>query len=330
MTPPEPLAPQAVTASSSEDATDGTQGTWEEILGPELLLPNENGRPTLPKEWYDDPDDENKSIKAFLRYVEKEAPRLELHGLPTRGVVHDPEHGSYIQPRPQVGLQAADYAGHEDNLETEYVSLVRRVPSSSKAVLYRMVDGMWRAPKSVRDENGKDTRRVDRPVDIITEERTVADTRWFLGPGLTLMTTTMPNDSWRLGQLLGQDGSNPGTIAKSLSFAPRESELDNSEARSATSTGHVIVHPRDSTVGAGWGDYDKHIRWQSYGRRLTKDMVEEKEWSTDLAANFVNDAGEVVKTIGSEIKPEDLSARTPVSLYGRLHRDRSMPGKARQ
>jgi hypothetical protein len=59
-------------------------------------------------------------------------------------------------------------------------------------------------------------------------------------------------------------------------------------------------------------------------------MVEEKEWPTDFAADFVNDAGEVVLSIGSEIKPEDLPTRTPVSLYDRLHRERSIPGKARQ
>ncbi|CAG9946225.1 unnamed protein product, partial [Clonostachys rosea f. rosea IK726] len=310
MTPPEPLAPQAAAASSNEDATDGTQDTWTDNLDPELLSLNESGMPTFPKEWYDDPDDENKSMKAFLRYVEKEA-RLKPHGLPTRRVIHDPERGSYIQPRQWPSLEAADYAGHEDNLETEYISLVRRVPSTSKAMFYRSVDGKQHPSKPVRYKNGRDMRRVDRPVDIITEDRTVEDTAWFLERGLTLMTTTMPNASWRPGQLLGQDGSNPETIAKSLSFAPPESEHDNSEARSATSTGHVIVYPRDSDVCAGWGDYDKRIRWQSYGRRLTKDMVEEKEWPTDFAADFVNDAGEVVLSIGSEIKPEDLPTRTP-------------------
>ncbi|CAG9951870.1 unnamed protein product [Clonostachys rosea f. rosea IK726] len=119
MTPPEPLAPQAAAASSNEDATDGTQDTWTDNLDPELLSLNESGMPTFPKEWYDDPDDENKSMKAFLRY------NVDLTFNPANGPVWRP-------PITRVT---------RDNLETEYISLVRRVPSTSKAMFYRSVDG---------------------------------------------------------------------------------------------------------------------------------------------------------------------------------------------
>ncbi|KAI0441588.1 hypothetical protein F4803DRAFT_576377 [Xylaria telfairii] len=35
-------------------------------------------------------------------------------------------------------------------------------------------------------------------------------------------------------------------------------------------------------IGVGWGDYHLFDQWQSHGRLITADMVEEKEWSTQL------------------------------------------------
>ncbi|CAH0034419.1 unnamed protein product [Clonostachys rhizophaga] len=106
-------------------------------------------------------------------------------------------------------------------------------------------------------------------------------------------------------------------------------EHDNSEARTTTSTGDVIVHPRDSNVVVLWGDCDDQIRWQSYALRLAWEMAKEKERSTKFTVNSVNDAGDVVSSIGPETKPEDLTTRPPVPPYA-LHRQRSVPGKEKQ
>ncbi|VUC31790.1 unnamed protein product [Clonostachys rosea] len=251
-----PLKPvTSDTSSSSSSASDTSsgdsdaQGTWKEKLGPELLSLDDDGIPILPKEWYDDLNDKDKSMKTFFAYVEKEETGFESLGLPFRRVIKGPE----------PCIQARQYAGHKDSLDTEEKNRLlfpglKRPPLKLKAGKYSVLP-------SPRKTSTVDSRNINPPLNFVSDRWVTDDTKRFLERGLTLVTTTMPNASWDLGQLLGPNGEDLETIERSLSFAPPSSEHNNSEMRSATSTGHFISHPREFNIGLGWGDYDTHIHW---------------------------------------------------------------------
>ncbi|KAM0263143.1 hypothetical protein ACHAQJ_001296 [Trichoderma viride] len=93
--------------------------------------------------------------------------------------------------------------------------------------------------------------------------------------------------------------------------------------RQAASTGHIVQHQRPAGVCLGWGGYDEHIRWQSFGRRVAKDTLEERSWSTDVLAptRCVNESGEVLETVTVPFKLEDipLPSQDLISLYDLLN-----------
>lgn len=171
--------------------------------------------------------------------------------------------------------------------------------------------------------NFRDQRTVDRPVDVVSYDKPAADTNLYLEHANTFVSTTMIKNNWRPGQLIGPDGSDPETMNQSPSYAPPDRWDETSERRSATSTGHVLQYQRPNAVPLGWGGYDRYIRWQSYGRRVTKDMVKEENWSIDPLAPFtiVNEGGDIVETITQPFKLEDLppQPRNLISLYDRLN-----------
>lgn len=132
----------------------------------------------------------------------------------------------------------------------------------------------------------------------------------------------MTKNNWRPGQLVGQNGSDPATIAQSPTFAAPSRQDQFSERRSATSTGHLLQFQRPSDVGYGWGDYDQFTEWQSFGRRVTKDMVENKNWQKDPLApvDLVDESGTVVRTLTIPFKRAQLPvAQEPLSVYERLN-----------
>ncbi|EHK17760.1 uncharacterized protein TRIVIDRAFT_66661 [Trichoderma virens Gv29-8] len=135
--------------------------------------------------------------------------------------------------------------------------------------------------------------------------------------------SVMTKSDWRPGQLIGQNGSDPATLAKSPSFAPPDRHKEATDRRSATSTGHVLLYQRPAGVCAGWGGYDDYTQWQSFGRRIHKDMVEKQEWSTDpmKPVQFVDESGEVAQTITIPFDREDLPSqpRNLASLYDKLN-----------
>lgn len=131
----------------------------------------------------------------------------------------------------------------------------------------------------------------------------------------------MTLNNWRPGQLVGQNGSDPATIAQSPTFATPNRQNQFSESRSATSTGHLLQFQRPTEVGYGWGDYDQLTYWQSFGRRLTKDMVENKNWQKDpmQPVDRVDESGTVVRPLTIPFKREELPvAQEPLSVYERL------------
>jgi len=55
---------------------------------------------------------------------------------------------------------------------------------------------------------------------------------------------------------------------------------DATGLRSATPDGHVAKLARAPLVSVEWGEFDTLWKWQSYGRKIKKEVVREKEWIT--------------------------------------------------
>ncbi|KAM4058940.1 hypothetical protein HRG_008183 [Hirsutella rhossiliensis] len=300
------------------------KSTLDEALGSLSVSDNE----IWPKEWKDDDENPGYNLDKFLADMRRREAYYDSLGVPCSRVTTDTHGNTTLQPRQWVSLEAADFTGLEDNLDTEYIALTREVPADQlgKATDYKMVGNsrqgmeMTTVPKA---EHYRDRRTVERPVDVVSYDQPAADTMRYLEHGNNFISSAMTKDNWRPGQLIGQNGSDPATIAQSPSFLPPDRHDDMSERRSATSTGHILQHRRPAGVGLGWGDYDRHVRWQSYGRRVTKDMVEKQNWQTDLLApsRFFNESGEVVKTVTKPFERRDLPSQPqkPVSLYDRLN-----------
>ncbi|WYZ35849.1 hypothetical protein EsH8_X_000496 [Colletotrichum jinshuiense] len=320
------------------------QSTLVEAFRP----PSMSGNNVWPKEWKDDNMNTGKNLESFLAHMREREAYYDSIGVPCCRVAKD-AHGK-MQPRQWVSLQAANSKLLDDNLDTEYVCVSREVPADQvgKSTVYKMVGNLrqgvdviiipkeevaaheaqgwevWYAPSPPLDieNNYKDTRTVDRPVDVVSYDRPTADTMRYLEHGNNLISSAMTDGNWRPGQLIGKNGSDPATMAQSPSFAPPDRHDQVSESRSATSTGHVLQHARPAGVCYGWGDYDQHTHWQSFGRRVTKDMVEKQNWPTDPLApiRFVNESNETKKTFNSHFTQEDVSSlHTPVSLHELLN-----------
>ncbi|KAI5458788.1 hypothetical protein BGZ63DRAFT_362140 [Mariannaea sp. PMI_226] len=138
--------------------------------------------------------------------------------------------------------------------------------------------------------------------------------------------------TWKPGDLIGKDGSDPATKAQSASYATPDRWDQVSDCRSATSTGHVPQHDRPPDVGLGWGGYDQFTHWQACGRLIPKDKVKREEWSTDRMApvDFVNESGEAVETVQPAVEAHNLPPRPipPLPLYELLHGRVGRPNKA--
>ena len=146
----------------------------------------------------------------------------------------------------------------------------------------------------------------------------------FLKHGHELVSSKWTRGNWKPGDILGENGPDDAAKKESPSYADPARRNELSERRSATSTGHIIMHPRPASVCLGWGGYDKYTDWQSYGRRIDRKWVEMEGWSKDRQApvNFVDESDKVVETIKSPFKKEDLPSRPqdPLELYEALHK----------
>lgn len=166
----------------------------------------------------------------------------------------------------------------------------------------------------------------------MTTDKPAADTDRYLERGNKMVMSAMTKKDWQPGQLIGPDGSNPATMAQSPSYLPPERYNDLSERRSATSTSHILQYKRPTGVSLDWGGYDELTSWQSFGRRVSKDMVEKQDWpSTSLPpVRFLNDSGKVVKTIQMLFELQDLlpSGKIPETLYDKMN-NRKTTGQPR-
>ncbi|KAM0514557.1 hypothetical protein ACHAPE_006853 [Trichoderma viride] len=297
-----------------------------------------------PEEWKDSAGNVREKFSAHVRRQEAYWDSL---GVPCHRAT--PDGSTRLLPRRFASPQNQ----HDDiSISTEYVTLTREASAIQPENLtdqrkstrvYRMVGDSRRAVDMIvvpredintleAQEKFRDQRTVDRPVDVVSYDKPAADTNLYLEHANAFVSTTMTKNNWRPGQLIGPDGSDPETMNQSPSYALPDRWDEISERRSATSTGHVLQYQRPNVVPLGWGGYDRYIRWQSYGRRVTKDMVKEENWSTDPLAPFtiVNEGGEIVETITQPFKLEDLppQPRNLISLYDRLNSEDGRGRKA--
>ncbi|TGJ84692.1 hypothetical protein E0Z10_g4073 [Xylaria hypoxylon] len=58
---------------------------------------------------------------------------------------------------------------------------------------------------------------------------------------------------------------------------------------SGSSNGHFRITRPPHNIGLGWGDWDLYRKWESYGRRVTPDMVEKGDWVNQISSfNFAS------------------------------------------
>ncbi|KAL7799318.1 hypothetical protein V8C43DRAFT_313362 [Trichoderma afarasin] len=300
-------------------SSDKTEATAPDDPAKPILV---NG--TWPEEWKDDPENSGANIAKALADIERRSAYWESLGVPCARVSADK---SKLLPIQCASPETAKSSG--DSPDTNYITMKRksRPGQPEKPTCYVIEDGervgvdyVIYAPVPSLDKNGHDIRSVDHPTDVTILDKPAADTDYWLERGNKFVSEVM-SDSWRPGQLIGENGSDPATIAQSPSYAPFNPNLEFSERRSATSTGHLLQFERPPNVGLGWGDYDRFTEWQSYGRQVTKDMVEKKDWQKDPLApiDFVDENGEV-ETLTIPFTREQLSNwEEPLTLYEQLN-----------
>ncbi|KAL7913143.1 hypothetical protein GGI35DRAFT_491378 [Trichoderma velutinum] len=283
-----------------------------------------------PEEWRDNRENPGANLETVLADVARRSAYWESLGVPCTRVSVEK---SKLEPRQHVDLRLARHSGYKDRIDTEYVALQRkRLPGQLEATKGEEREGpdMAIVPKEeivVMDAQGwevnyHDYRPVDRPADVISFDKPAADTDRFLERGNKFVSAFMTKNNWRPGQLVGQNGSDPATIAQSPSFAPPNRQNQFSERRSVTSTGHLLQYQRPVEIGYGWGDYDQHTYWQSFGRRVTKDMVEDKNWRRNPTepVDLVDESGTVVRTLTIPFKRTQLpNAHNLLSIFERLN-----------
>ncbi|KAI1770077.1 hypothetical protein F4818DRAFT_279161 [Hypoxylon cercidicola] len=105
---------------------------------------------------------------------------------------------------------------------------------------------------------------------------------------------------------LGAAGGDEG----SFSFSHLQPTAAPSDPRSATSRAHCKVHERPPGVGVGWGDYDTFKQWQSYGRLVKKDLVEEGTWSKTInELEFISETSETTRKIKNDLKDTGVASK---------------------
>jgi hypothetical protein len=120
---------------------------------------------------------------------------------------------------------------------------------------------------------------------------------------------------------LEPEDQNPQDCISFSSFQPPGKSSNN--LATATSHGHAHVYTRPENVGLGWGDYDLFNEWQSQGRHITKEMVEEKKWSSNAfePLEFVSDSNPENKIIvDNELTEWNGPLEQPESLWEMLDR----------
>ncbi|EON96699.1 hypothetical protein UCRPA7_7798 [Phaeoacremonium minimum UCRPA7] len=299
--------PVSTSASLDVQATDMT------ALVQDMKSPSMNKTREYPDSWIYDEKNPEAYLESFFANQREIGKKWKELGMPAPSEVIEDAEGNLKLQHHQLPPPASQkpHKGDDPNATYSCMTRIRPEPmpkeiASNKAKSatpereFIVVDTqkahelqeqgwtLWDAPAPALNIKAgyKDVRECSRWFDVNTTDNPVADTAFFLGQANEFAETTMTDGKWRPGQLLGPDNSDPEVQAKSLSFAPFTPVKDMTEKRSATSTGHIHQWRRPIGIGPGWGSYDDFTTFQSYGRRIPKELVEERTWSTNAAAPF--------------------------------------------
>ncbi|KAK2601692.1 hypothetical protein QQS21_004767 [Conoideocrella luteorostrata] len=141
---------------------------------------------------------------------------------------------------------------------------------------------------SIHDENSsKDTRKCQRPADIVTTNAPHKDTAKFFPRGADLFYRLFGEQPWRGGfPILEEKGWVPSDDQSKdiVSFYNPKSAAepgflnDNVAAQRSlipTSRGFKIDRPVGPLNGLGWGEFDKFTEWQFQGRKVHLNMLDQ-------------------------------------------------------
>ncbi|CAH0016619.1 unnamed protein product, partial [Clonostachys rhizophaga] len=300
----------------------------------------------LPERWADDEKDPGSNIKRFFANWPQYQKHFEAQGMSCYRAIQDASGSSRLEPRTWSRVHAGSESRLAEN-KVEFVTLNRVVtadqddePLPDQRVMQRIHGDVREAvafypPAPALDvqKGYRDVRpNLPRPVDVMTTDEPATDTDAYLDRGYEYVSRHWTKGKWKRGDLIGKNGSDPETKAQSASYAAPDCWDKLSERRVATSTGHMPHIERPPNVPLGWGGYDKFHHWQASGRQVTKDMVEEEDWSVDIDMpfDFVNEEGEVVDTVPPIVREQDLPplADPPITLHELLNEREERKQKA--
>lgn len=338
LSPPLPITAQAVTfpppLASTQSHGQLSASNWDDF-----------GHLEYPKEWIYDPENPGANVLSLLvalekvdvRYGSKLVHRITLFGtghdrIPLPAIVISPdgppnEQGkSFFEMKRVVdpGKPFSETSSREWCEEGSYKGVeIVTVPQSGIKAQRALGFELCRPPVSPLDPANKDRdrRAAPRVEDTMTLDRPWADTELYMPRGCELLRKQQTMGTWAPVKTLDQI---PEAQASSLSFSSFRPAGEIQKLCPATFVGHTHKYPRPNGVGAGWGGYDKFALWQSFGRHVDPSLVEEEDWETDPAAplHLVSDEG-VVEMVIPSVYRKDTSEEPPMSLYEKLHRDKS-------
>ncbi|RYC62775.1 hypothetical protein CHU98_g3434 [Xylaria longipes] len=291
----------------------------------------------LPARWIPDPENPGAAEKAMFSDYKKHDTVYSQAGIKTRFRLWEDNEGnkgfhSIQRPRP---LPADD-----DFARKEYVYML--APGLDERSEYRLVplaeveqreeEGwtLWKCPDPPLDEDGRDRRQVQFPIDTFKYDKPHEDFERYWANDMELVKKQLAPPNWEPGMPLNKVYDEADNISTTTEFQP-PNEWD--QVVTGSSAAHYPIIRRPAGVGAGWGDYDKFAQWQSYGRRIKADMVENKKWDKEMTELVFVDSDDPTlemtipmdKKIQSTFPPR--SGIPPQSLYEKLHGKQDNKGK---
>ncbi|KAI1406898.1 hypothetical protein F5Y13DRAFT_207179 [Hypoxylon sp. FL1857] len=280
------------------------------------------GLEEYPEEWtYSTKQPKHHLESFFSRYQRLDDPYTEAGIKPRFVLTRDNEDKLKFHSRPYPTPDPAD----DQEMETTYIYMtkateddnfdVERVPIQKVSEHEKQGWDVWNPPKQPTDidNNDREFRSVSRLIDVETTDKPQMDTEKIFRQYIGILKREDTKSDWTPGRPIGsQEGS--------ISFSRTLQTPADCNGVTATSHGHVHKYKRLAEVGAGWGDYDKWYDWQSNGRRINPELVDDKDWlkfPTDLAKHMLinqEDPNDTVKFAAEKVKSIGVAFDPPKTL----------------
>ncbi|KAI1128732.1 hypothetical protein F5Y10DRAFT_264762 [Nemania abortiva] len=152
---------------------------------------------------------------------------------------------------------------------------------------------LWKCPSPPLDDDGKDRRRCNFPVDVITTDRPHEDFEFYFPPSIVnCVKRTVAPPNWKPGMPLEQEYDEEDNISTAKTFRPPN---EWEQVVTGSSNGHIPII------------------------RTPRDMVEKKNWVTEFGDFKYVDADDPNSTItispSSRLKEAFKNIEQPKPLY---------------